>query len=60
MTREEWKKEESRLKGALTRSKTKVRTVSTLAEKIEAKVFVVRADEALRIHRLNYYELVNA
>lgn len=59
MTEAEWKKEKSRLKGAITRAKTTVLKCPSLAEKIEAKRGVKRAEEALDQHKLNYYNLVD-
>lgn len=58
MTEAQWKTEESRLKGAVTRAKTKVTKVVMLAEKIEAKAAQKAAEATLREHRLNYFELV--
>ncbi|MGP0171283.1 hypothetical protein ACSVIJ_05295 [Pseudomonas sp. NCHU5208] len=58
MTEAQWKTEASRLKGAITRARTKVTKVVTLAEKIEAKAVQKAAEEALRQHKLNYHELV--
>lgn len=57
MTDAEWKKEAARLQGAATRAKSKVAKVVMLAEKIEAREVQKVAEEALRMHRLNYYEL---
>tara|TARA_Y100000780_G_scaffold200726_1_gene192854 strand:- start:2640 stop:2819 length:180 start_codon:yes stop_codon:yes gene_type:complete len=58
MTDAEWKKEEARLKGAVTRAKSKVKTVGTLAEKITVREVQKKAEEALRLHRLSYFDLV--
>lgn len=58
MTDAEWKKEANRLKAAVTRAKSRVKTVVTLAEKIAARDVQKEAEEALRLHKLNYYELV--
>ncbi len=58
MTDAQWKKEATRLKGAITRSKSRVSTLVTLAEKIEARAAQKAAEEALREHKLNYHELV--
>lgn len=54
----DWRKEAARLKGAITCSKSRLHKAETLAEKIEKKAKVKEAEEALRLHRLNYYELV--
>lgn len=59
MTIEQWGKEKSRLTGAVTRAKTKMKQSGSLADKIEAKVAVIRAEESLRKHKLNYHELVS-
>jgi hypothetical protein len=58
MTDAEWKKEAARLQGAATRAKSKVKKVTMLADKIEAREAQKAAEEALRMHKLNYYELV--
>lgn len=57
MTPEQWNKELSRLKGAVTRAKTKAAKLPTLAEKIEAACVIAEAEDALHQHKLNYYEL---
>jgi hypothetical protein len=38
--------------------KSKVKKVTMLADKIEAREAQKAAEEALRMHKLNYYELV--
>lgn len=58
MTDSEWKKEAARLKGAVTRARSKVKKAVMLAGKIEARENQKLAEEALRIHKLNYHELV--
>lgn len=58
MTPEQWEAERRRLQGAITRAKKKVQSVELLADKIEAKRVVKQAEEDLRQHKLNYYELV--
>lgn len=58
MTEAEWNKEAARLKGAITRAKKKVSQVETLAEKISAREVQKAAEEALRQHKLNFFELV--
>jgi hypothetical protein len=60
MTPEAHAKEASRLKGGITRAKTKVKACGTLAEKLEAKKLVTAAEEQLRQHRLNFHELTAA
>ena len=59
MTPEAHAKEASRLKGAITRAKTKVQACGTLAEKLEAKQLVKTAEEQLRQHRLNFHDLTS-
>lgn len=59
MTPDAHAKEASRLKGAITRAKTKVKTRGTLAEKVEAKKLVTAAEEQLRQHRLNFHRLTS-
>ncbi|MEL0169846.1 MAG: hypothetical protein VW877_17135 [Pseudomonadaceae bacterium] len=58
MTDAEWNKEAARLKGAVTRAKSKAKAAPMLAEKIAARAVQKEAEEALRLHRLNYYDLV--
>ncbi|WP_454862498.1 hypothetical protein [Paraburkholderia fungorum] len=61
MTEAEWAKERTRLTAAATRARTKLQNSKvTLAEKLVLKAAVAEADEALRKHKLNYFELVTA
>lgn len=57
MTPEQHAKEASRLKGAITRAKTALTKPMALADKIVAKQKVREAEDALREHKLNFYEL---
>jgi hypothetical protein len=58
MTSAEHAKEVSRLKAAITRAKTSMRKQGSLADKIAARAKIEIVEEALRQHKLNYYELV--
>lgn len=60
MTPMEHAKEQTRMTGAVTRAKTALQKPMSLADKIVAKTRVRAAEEALRQHRLNYYELTGA
>lgn len=57
MSPQEHQKEASRLKGAVTRAKAALIKPGSLADKIAAKSKVRDAEEALRQHKLNFYEL---
>jgi hypothetical protein len=59
MTPAEHAKKASRLKGAITRAKTKVKACGTLAEKLEALKVVRDAEENLRQHKLQFHELTS-
>lgn len=59
MTKADWTKERTRLLSAATRARTKLAISNvTLAEKLVLKAAVAAADEAVRQHKLNYFELV--
>lgn len=58
MTDAEWTKEETRLKAAITRAKSKVKAAGMLAEKIAGREVQKKAEEALRLHRQRYFDLV--
>ena len=58
MTNAEWEKEERRLKGAITRASNKVKKLSLLAEKIQARKTQRDLEAKLYAHRLNYFDLV--
>lgn len=60
MTSIEHAKEQTRLTGAITRAKAVLQRPMSLADKIVAKTKVRSAEEALRQHKLNYYELTGA
>lgn len=60
MTEVQWKAEKTRLTGAVTRARTKLHQLVTLADKIAAKADIKSAEDALRQHKLNYFELTNA
>lgn len=57
MTDREWCAKERQMKCAITRAKTKLVKLETLAEKIEQKKVIKAEEEKLRQHRLNYYIL---
>lgn len=57
MTPTEHKKEEIRLKGAITRAKNQLQGPMTLREKIVAKGKVRETEENLRQHRLHFHTL---
>ena len=60
MTKAEWAKERTRLLSAATRARTKLRNSNvTLAEKLVLKAAVATADEEVRQHKLNYFDLVS-
>lgn len=59
MTPEAHAKEASRLQGAVTRAKTKVKACGSLAEKLEAKNLVKAAEEQLRQHRRHFHTLTS-
>lgn len=60
MTDAEWKKEQSRLKGAITRARRKVfDSRENLKEKLALVKLRKEAEENLRQHRLHYHTLVN-
>jgi len=58
LSEEEYQQQMRRLKVAITKAKGRLREQCSLAEKIERKSAVRAAEEALRQHKLNYFELV--
>lgn len=58
MTEQEYFKEMSRLKGAVTRAKSALSKPMSLIDKLAAKNKVNAAEDALHSHKLNRFELV--
>ena len=59
MTHDGWKAELRRLKGSATRARTKLKACKlSLADKLVLKREVLNADEAVRLHKLYYHDLV--
>jgi prefoldin subunit 5 len=59
MTIEQWDKEKKRLTASVTKARNKVAKLSSLAEKIAQKAEVIKAEEFLRKHKINYHELTS-
>lgn len=61
MSEKQWRRELAKLnRGAVKARENLVSCRGNLAEKIELKRAVKAADEAIRQHKLNYYELTGA
>lgn len=59
MTRQEWERQKITLKGSITRAKNALTKNVTLAEKIQLKLAVKAAENALHQHILNQFEMIS-
>jgi hypothetical protein len=59
LSEEEYQQESKRLEAAIAKAKAHLKEPCALAEKIERKAAVRDAEESLRQHKLDYFELVD-
>lgn len=60
MTDAEWQKEARKLKGAITRARNKALAAKTQASVAEENAKALLAENALELHKRNYWELVKS
>lgn len=60
LSEDEYRQEFKRLESAIAKAKEWLKLPCSLAQKIERKAAVRAAEESLRLHKLNYFELVDS
>lgn len=60
MIEQMWKRQEINLKGKITRLANKMKSADMLSDKLEINRQVKEAREALKQHRLNFFEMTSS